>query len=132
MELGGYLIHRLYPRHRLFIDNRNLSVRLLDDYLAMLASPGRFEAAARRFGFETVVLANIPIQGPLRQALAADPRATLGNAPTHTPTFTATPTASATGTITNTPTITGTATHTPTITRTPTITPIRLGATRRP
>ena len=74
MELGGYLIHALYPEQRVFIDGRILSTDLLREHGAVLHRPARWREAARRYGFESVVLSNLSrAQLPLRSVLAADP-----------------------------------------------------------
>jgi tetratricopeptide (TPR) repeat protein len=74
MFLGGYLIHRLYPDYRLFIDNRNLSDKLLGNYSQVLSSRQHWQRAEQRYGFRTVILTTVYTRGLLRDMLAADPR----------------------------------------------------------
>jgi hypothetical protein len=55
---GGYLIWRLYPRFRPYIDTR-LVLRTAEqyaEYLALAEEPARFEAFQRRYGFVAVIL----------------------------------------------------------------------------
>ncbi len=74
--IGAYLGARLYPKYRLFIDARVLDPAVVVRYTEMVGSPARFEEAARRHGFRTVVLGNFSktVRSPLGQALARDPR----------------------------------------------------------
>jgi len=74
MIIGGYLTHRLFPRHQLFIDNRNLSAELLRHSREMMSSPVHWRAGEKRFGFRTVILPNIGTRIALRQYLASDPQ----------------------------------------------------------
>jgi tetratricopeptide (TPR) repeat protein len=74
IALGGYLIHALHPEHQLFIDTRNLSEAVLDDYRKAVAFPKAWHALQQRHGFRTVVLSNLafaPLR--LRRLLVADP-----------------------------------------------------------
>jgi hypothetical protein len=55
---GGYLIWRLYPEHRPYIDTR-LVLRSADEYseyLGVVDEPSRFDAFQQRHGFDFVVL----------------------------------------------------------------------------
>jgi tetratricopeptide (TPR) repeat protein len=75
MELGGYLVHRLYPDRQIFIDGRILDLSLLHEYRDALSSRAQWQRLAQRYGFETVVLSNLRgPRFPLREWLAADPR----------------------------------------------------------
>jgi len=74
IALGGYLIYALHPEHQLFIDTRNLSQAVLDDYRRAVAFPKAWRALQQRHGFRTVVLSNLgfaPLR--LRSLLVADP-----------------------------------------------------------
>jgi hypothetical protein len=75
MELGGYLIHRLYPTYRLFIDTRQLDLSLVDRYIALMTTRAGWLEAERRFGFRTVILSNLATVSPLalRAFLLEDP-----------------------------------------------------------
>jgi hypothetical protein len=74
MNLGGYLIYRLYPGRQLFIDGRILDRSLLDAHRGALYSGERWRKLADHFGFQTVVLSNLRRLGvPLRTELVADP-----------------------------------------------------------
>jgi tetratricopeptide (TPR) repeat protein len=55
---GGYLIWRLYPEHRPYIDTRLVlrSAAEYSEYLGLLDEPGRFDAFQQRHGFDFVVL----------------------------------------------------------------------------
>jgi hypothetical protein len=63
-EHGGYLIWRLWPRERVFIDGRSLSESLYKDYQQILTNPsgagdqltGPRADLLRRYGIETVVM----------------------------------------------------------------------------
>ena len=74
-SLGGYLIHRLYPGHRPFIDNRIWNRRRVNAYTQMSLSPEEWERGVTTLGFHTVVLTNlrVPSSVPLRSHLASDP-----------------------------------------------------------
>jgi tetratricopeptide (TPR) repeat protein len=72
--LGGYLIHALYPEHQLFIDTRNLSAAVLEDYRKAVAVPKAWEALQQHHGFRTVVLSNLAFAHlRVRRLLVADP-----------------------------------------------------------
>jgi tetratricopeptide (TPR) repeat protein len=74
IALGGYLVHALYPDYQLFIDTRNLSEAVLDDYRKAVVSPKAWRALQQRYGFRTAVLSNLtfaPLR--LRRLLADDP-----------------------------------------------------------
>jgi tetratricopeptide (TPR) repeat protein len=74
IALGGYLVHALHPEHQLFIDTRNLSATVLEDYRKAVAFPKAWRALQQRYGFRTVVLSNLafaPLR--LRRLLVADP-----------------------------------------------------------
>jgi len=76
MALGGYLIHRLYPTHQLFIDSRNMSYDLLREYLDLCTSAEGWRRGERKYGFRTVVLGNLDMLSAttvLRGLLAVDP-----------------------------------------------------------
>lgn len=59
MYLGGYLGYRLYPKQRLFIDNRNLDFSFLNTYTRATQSPQAWAALDRQYGFRTVILGNL-------------------------------------------------------------------------
>jgi hypothetical protein len=75
-QLGAYLGHRLYPRHRLFIDGRVLDPALVVRYTRMVESPALWRQAERRYGFRTVVLGTFSktLRSPLGRAVQEDPR----------------------------------------------------------
>jgi len=73
--LGGYLTWRLYPEHRLFIDNRAIRGRLNQEYVELSTSQAAWKRAEKTYGFRTAVLSNlaVPNRIPLRSYLTADP-----------------------------------------------------------
>jgi hypothetical protein len=75
MELGGYLIFRLFPAHRVFIDSRQLDADLVERYIALMTRRDAWRAAERDYGFRTVVLSNLANPSPLalRAFLLDDP-----------------------------------------------------------
>jgi tetratricopeptide (TPR) repeat protein len=75
MELGGYLIHRLYPAYRLFIDTRQLDLSLVERYIGLMTTRAGWLEAERHFGFRTVILSNLATVSPLalRAFLLEDP-----------------------------------------------------------
>lgn len=73
ISLGGDLIDALHPHYPLFIDTRNLSAALLDEYRHALARPAAWSALARRERFGIVVLSNLSFSSSaLRRQLGAD------------------------------------------------------------
>ena len=58
IRYGGYLIWRMYPEKRVYIDGRLIirSPRFFADYLALLDKPDTFPEVARRFGISHVLL----------------------------------------------------------------------------
>lgn len=75
--VGGYLIYRLYPQHRIFIDGR-VDVyrgRTFDDYFAISGLAADWRARLARYGVNTVVVA--PNSG-LAFALAGETGWSLG------------------------------------------------------
>ena len=70
---GGYLIYRLYPKAKVFIDGRsdfygaNFELKYLDLFLAKYD----WDQNLRRYGAETVV---VPADAPLASALKGNPR----------------------------------------------------------
>jgi tetratricopeptide (TPR) repeat protein len=76
MELGGYLSHRLYPQHRVFIDSRQLSLPLVKRYIGIMTSWQEWQKAEAEHGFRVVVLSNLATVSPLalRTFLLEDPR----------------------------------------------------------
>jgi tetratricopeptide (TPR) repeat protein len=71
---GGYLIHALFPEHQLYVDTRNLSAAVIQDYRKALRNPNDWRELDRRYGFGIVILGNARVAGlPLRSELAADP-----------------------------------------------------------
>ncbi len=73
---GGYLVWRLHPDYRLFIDSRILDERLVADYKKMLSQPAAWRRAEERYGFRTAVLGNYSktLRSPLGEAIRSDPR----------------------------------------------------------
>ena len=73
--LGGYLTWRLYPEHRLFIDNRAIRGRLNREYIELSTSREAWKAAESNYGFRIAVLSNLAVPNtvPLRSYLTADP-----------------------------------------------------------
>jgi hypothetical protein len=75
VPLGGYLTYRLYPKHQLFTDSRNLSYTFfVDEYLPMLQSARDWRTALKRYEFRTVVLSHLSLNlsKALVQHLARD------------------------------------------------------------
>ena len=81
-EYGGYLIWRLWPEQRVFIDGRSLSESLFDDYgriLYNVEEPGHENARQLldRYGVQTIVMNSFEYSQGLVYRLApslADPR----------------------------------------------------------
>jgi hypothetical protein len=73
--LGGYLTWRLYPEHRLFIDNRAIRRGLNKEYVELSTSRAAWKKAEKKYGFRTAVLSNLAVPNhiPLRSFLTADP-----------------------------------------------------------
>lgn len=73
--LGAYLSHRLYPKHRLFVDSRVINPSVVVEYTKMLESVEAWEQALRRYEFETVVLGHysLTVRSAIGTALQRDP-----------------------------------------------------------
>jgi hypothetical protein len=69
-EWGGYLIDRLYPRERVFIDGRaDLYGPLVVEYGTLLMGGGDWQAAFARYGVDVALLSpSLPIVAELKQA----------------------------------------------------------------
>ncbi len=55
-ETGGYLVWRLWPLQRDFIDPRGLSEEAYADYLRMLTEPKSAEALLHKYGIQMIVI----------------------------------------------------------------------------
>jgi hypothetical protein len=84
MRFGGWMIHALYPGHRVFIDGRQLlyGKDVFDDYVRILGHGPGFPALVDRFGIEWTLLRNPAVRAnpagydpypPLAAALSGDP-----------------------------------------------------------
>jgi len=75
-QMGGYLATALFPEHRIFIDGRALDPEMVKRYTEMVASAGRWRAAAARYGFRTAVLGlySRTVRAGAGRALASDSR----------------------------------------------------------
>jgi hypothetical protein len=71
-EWGGYLIYRLYPATRVFIDGRSdfYGPEIGNDYLCLMRGCPRWSGIFERWRFDTALL---PPAWPLAQLLAARP-----------------------------------------------------------
>jgi hypothetical protein len=100
VRYGGYLIWRLYPRHRVFVDGR-LAVRtraFFRDYLQVLDEPERFFPLARQHDITVALLPTVvPNQRylPLARALYLSPEWQLAHLDGHSALFRKTPTSAA-------------------------------------
>ncbi len=70
-DWGGYLIYKLAPDNKIFVDGRlDPYWTLLDDYGALIEAAPRWRALADAYGVEVALL---PSDAPLARALARDP-----------------------------------------------------------
>ena len=69
-QWGDYLIYRLHPRYRAFIDGRSdfYDPEVRDDYLALMGANWNWEQLLERYGFEAAL---IPLDWPLGSLLKA-------------------------------------------------------------
>ena len=69
-QWGDYLIYRLHPRYRAFIDGRSdfYDPQVRDDYLALMGAKWNWEELLDRYGFEGALL---PLDWPLGSLLKA-------------------------------------------------------------
>jgi hypothetical protein len=67
-QWGDYLIYRLHPRYRAFIDGRSdfYDPEVRDDYLALMGAKWNWEPLMERYGFEAALL---PLDWPLASLL---------------------------------------------------------------
>ncbi len=78
-DLGGYLIYYLYPRERVFVDNRPEAYPasfFTDTYVPLQERPAEWERAMGRYGFNTIVFTRASLATWARRFLAdraADP-----------------------------------------------------------
>ncbi|RMF94122.1 MAG: tetratricopeptide repeat protein [Nitrospinota bacterium] len=75
LDLGGYLMWRLYPRQKVFIDSVSISVdpRFVQEYFTVLAFPEYWETYSQKYGIQTVFLTHFwPQAKPLLAFLARD------------------------------------------------------------
>lgn len=56
MGIGGYLIYRLAPARKVFIDGRNIDEALFAEYLKATQNYDRFETLSNKYGFDYAVL----------------------------------------------------------------------------
>jgi hypothetical protein len=71
-QWGDYLIYRLHPRYRAFIDGRSdfYDPQVRDDYLALMSANWNWEQLIDRYGFEAALL---PLDWPLASLLKKRP-----------------------------------------------------------
>jgi hypothetical protein len=71
-QWGDYLIYRLYPRQRVFVDGRSdfYGEKLGKDYLALMNSDHRWASILDRYGFNLIL---IPVKWPLSSVLKLSP-----------------------------------------------------------
>ena len=58
-DVGGYLIHALYPRERVYVDNRPEAYPapfFAEDYFSLLANDDKWRGAAAGRGFQAIVI----------------------------------------------------------------------------
>lgn len=62
-DIGSYLIFRLYPEEKVFVDGRPeaYSVKFFDDYKKMQTDPKFFDVQVRRYGIMTIFFAHTDI-----------------------------------------------------------------------
>jgi hypothetical protein len=72
-QWGDYLIYRLYPRQRVFIDGRSdfYGEALGKDYVALMNPDHRWPAILDKYGFDLIL---IPVNWPLSAILKLSPR----------------------------------------------------------
>jgi hypothetical protein len=72
-QWSDYLIYRLYPRQRVFVDGRSdfYGEALGRDYLALMNPDHRWESILDRYGFNLIL---IPVKWPLTSVLKLSPR----------------------------------------------------------
>jgi hypothetical protein len=70
-QWGDYLIYRLHPRYRAFIDGRSdfYDAQVRDDYLALMGAKWNWKQVMDRYGFEAALL---PLDWPLGSLLKSD------------------------------------------------------------
>ena len=71
-QWGDYLIYRLYPRQRVFVDGRSdfYGEKLGKDYLALMNPDYRWASILDRYGFNLIL---IPVNWPLSSVLKLSP-----------------------------------------------------------
>jgi hypothetical protein len=71
-QWGDYLIYRLYPRYRAFIDGRSdfYDPRVRDDYLALMGANWNWPQLLERYEFDSALL---PLDWPLGSLLKSSP-----------------------------------------------------------
>jgi len=71
-QWGDYLIYRLYPRQRVFVDGRSdfYGEALGKDYLALMNPDHRWASLLERYGFDLIL---IPVKWPLSSVLKLSP-----------------------------------------------------------
>lgn len=76
LGFGGYLVHRLYPEHRIFIDGRNelYGKEFYQRYIDTLQYPDQWYDLAREYDFQLALLnVRSPIDDLLVKTLYGDP-----------------------------------------------------------
>lgn len=63
-DIGGYLIWRLYPKKKVFIDGRVYPYGddFLFYYMDLINDPAKWEKAAAKYGFDIVILSHYPTE----------------------------------------------------------------------